>query len=383
LEEQVGDTGKVVNGHNGGASEAGQLPKSELNPLVNPVLGRNLGRWAQVYFTTTPEKREQAVLELLHELENEAPVDLTSSQPPPASESAPKRTLAVDSAAKKGKPGESITSCRSCGFQNPIANQFCGKCGLGLRNRGVGLSAEEKFTSVIPSFPESGQPRILEADDVQWLRDKSLTILQDCPSPGSRISKFLLVVLLIGLGVLAYLHWSEQPQHVQLPGPVNNAISARESSTPSAEPSHVGAESSSSSVAPEPKRAVQPASLAHRESGPNSSAPQTLSKNSDDPSGWVDAAGDSNAGTQELRLAQRFLEGKTGTRDTSEAAKLLWKAVGKQNANAAILLSDLYMRGDGVSKNCDQARLLLIAAAKRGGSQAGEQLRRLETSGCR
>ena len=36
------------------------LPRPELNPLTNPVLGRNLGRWAQVYFTSPPEKREQA-----------------------------------------------------------------------------------------------------------------------------------------------------------------------------------------------------------------------------------------------------------------------------------------------------------------------------------
>src|SRR6476646_4890727 len=43
--------------------------RSELNPLQNPILGRNLGRWAQVYFTNPPEKREQAVVDLLRELE--------------------------------------------------------------------------------------------------------------------------------------------------------------------------------------------------------------------------------------------------------------------------------------------------------------------------
>ena len=55
-----------------------------------------------------------------------------------------------------------------------------------------------------------------------------------------------------------------------------------------------------------------------------------------------------------------------GARDASEAAKLLWKAVGKQNPTAAILLSGLYARGDGVTRNCDQARLLLLAATKHG-----------------
>jgi TPR repeat protein len=45
-------------------------------------------------------------------------------------------------------------------------------------------------------------------------------------------------------------------------------------------------------------------------------------------------------------------------------------------------LSDLYARGDGVPRSCDQARLLLLAAAKRGSSRATEQLRRLEIHGC-
>src|SRR2546422_3139037 len=55
------------------AEAADSLPKSDLNPLINPVLGRNLGRWAQVYFTSPPEKREEAVGELLRELECEVP----------------------------------------------------------------------------------------------------------------------------------------------------------------------------------------------------------------------------------------------------------------------------------------------------------------------
>ena len=72
----------------------------------------------------------------------------------------------------------------------------------------------------------------------------------------------------------------------------------------------------------------------------------------------VDSGG---TGSADLRLAQRYLGGSMGARDSSEAAKLLWRAVGKQNTTAAILLSGLYARGDGVPKSCDQARLLLVA----------------------
>jgi TPR repeat protein len=85
---------------------------------------------------------------------------------------------------------------------------------------------------------------------------------------------------------------------------------------------------------------------------------------------------------QELLLARHFLDGKGGTRDTAEAVKWLWKAVGKQNTGAVILLADLYLIGDGVPKNCDQARLLLVAAAKRGASDAAQKLRSLESNGC-
>ena len=41
-----------------------EAPSPELNPLTNPVLEQNLGRWAKVYFSTPPAKREQAVSNL-------------------------------------------------------------------------------------------------------------------------------------------------------------------------------------------------------------------------------------------------------------------------------------------------------------------------------
>src|SRR5467141_1322416 len=60
---------EVTNSTNNASEGTEQISSSELNPMMNPTLGRNLGRWAQVYFTTPPEKREQAVVELLRELE--------------------------------------------------------------------------------------------------------------------------------------------------------------------------------------------------------------------------------------------------------------------------------------------------------------------------
>jgi hypothetical protein len=85
-------------------------------------------------------------------------------------------------------------------------------------------------------------------------------------------------------------------------------------------------------------------------------------------------------GHQELQFAQHYLEGSP--RDSTEAAKWLWKSVSKQNATALVLLSNLYQAGDGVPKSCEQARLLLVAAAKKGNTEAAGKLRTFDSSTC-
>jgi TPR repeat protein len=88
-------------------------------------------------------------------------------------------------------------------------------------------------------------------------------------------------------------------------------------------------------------------------------------------------------GAEELAIAQRYLDGAEGQqRNSTEGAKWLWKAIAKHNADAGLLLSDLYLKGDGVEKNCDQARVLLDAAAIRGMKGAGDRLRHLQAFGC-
>jgi len=82
-------------------------------------------------------------------------------------------------------------------------------------------------------------------------------------------------------------------------------------------------------------------------------------------------------------MAQKYLKGAHGAApDSSEAAQWLWKAVAKKNMTATLLLSDLYLRGDGVARSCDQARLLLEAAAQKGMAVAETRLRNLQDSGC-
>lgn len=89
------------------------------------------------------------------------------------------------------------------------------------------------------------------------------------------------------------------------------------------------------------------------------------------------------SGATDLAMARSYLDGTNGhERNSTEAADWLWRAVSKKNAEATLLLADLYLRGDGVSKNCDQARVLLDAAARKGSKDAAERLRNLQAFGC-
>lgn len=61
----------------------------------------------------------------------------------------------------------------------------------------------------------------------------------------------------------------------------------------------------------------------------------------------------------------------------------LWSAVGTGDDSAAILLAELYVTGQGVPKSCEQARVLLKAAAKKGNEDALQRLRTLGKTNCR
>jgi hypothetical protein len=88
------------------------------------------------------------------------------------------------------------------------------------------------------------------------------------------------------------------------------------------------------------------------------------------------------AGKTELAAALADLNGDNGKRDSAAAVKLLWAAVANGNSTAEVILSDLYLSGDGVAQNCEQGRVLLIAAAKTGNQQAKVKLDELNANGC-
>jgi hypothetical protein len=72
----------------------------------------------------------------------------------------------------------------------------------------------------------------------------------------------------------------------------------------------------------------------------------------------------------------------TRKQDPAEEVRELWSAVGQGNTAAEVTLAKLYLIGGGVTKNCDQARVLLRAAAKKGNSEAITKLSQITRQGC-
>jgi hypothetical protein len=87
-------------------------------------------------------------------------------------------------------------------------------------------------------------------------------------------------------------------------------------------------------------------------------------------------------GKLELATALAFLNGENGKRDASKAAQHLWAAVKNGNSEAAVLLADLYVTGDGVEKSCQQGLVLLKSAIKNGNATAKAKLDDLNANGC-
>src|SRR5258708_35298080 len=109
-------------------SDANTLPDPELNPLLNPVLAAHMGRWAEVYFTSPPEKREQAVAELIRELKNLSPEE-------PPSDDVTNDGIAKNSAdtaeiTAAGPAAGALRPCSGCAYQNSPRQDFCGRGGL-------------------------------------------------------------------------------------------------------------------------------------------------------------------------------------------------------------------------------------------------------------
>ncbi len=87
-------------------------------------------------------------------------------------------------------------------------------------------------------------------------------------------------------------------------------------------------------------------------------------------------------GQQEYLAAQDILKNKNSGAGLPEAVRLLWIAVEKGNSNAEVTLAELYRQGQGVAKSCDQTKILLTAAARKGNAEAQNRLEQFQQEGC-
>ena len=433
------------------SSGSNSLPRPELNPLLNPLLAQNMGRWAEVYFTSAPDRREEAILHLLRELEAENPGGGNSAEAPTVAsrndrQPVPRKLAPIDLQATEPVPDAASPvrfteaqaaglQCPSCGHDNPPDHLFCGSCGVRLgdasdsgrefeiiahtnedsyRSAAEGkelaldgvepdlaeqdlaafnLAEDERFSALQNPFAEDGESNAVEApriDPVGRVRAETETVSSAPERPSRSYRVFLATVIVVVILTLAYMAWRSAKgsrgilSHLpviqrasQETAPLEPEISRNNptqtaDSTPAPPQGNAGVVSSSTNA---------PGAIfdgqERRELGePAKKPPDSTIEDTAQPP----AAG---LGNEELATARRLLSGNSGTpRNSSQAAQWLWKSIAKQNGEAALLLADLYLKGDGVSKNCDQARVLLDLAARKGVSGAGERLKNLKAYGC-
>lgn len=103
----------------------------------------------------------------------------------------------------------------------------------------------------------------------------------------------------------------------------------------------------------------------------------------------LDSSGQGNKQGQDLAMpGAKEVPGRleyrrpSAARDRSAEATRLWSAVGSGDSSAEVDLARLYLMGDGVPRNCEQAKVLLRAAAKGGSGEARQELKKLRSRGC-
>jgi len=208
----------------------------------------------------------------------------------------------------------------------------------------------------------------------------------------------IMVVLALVAGISAYhrtfgetLIWLGEQMggapvsRVPTPGPEDGATDGG-ASQPSSNPPETSPAAASSST--EAGNQGSPNPLAAQHDNPQTSPP-LVARGSLPPvtplSGISSAASTEpgqEMGLTEYSQAMRLLHEKNGEADISEAVRLLWISVEKGNLSAELTLAELYWHGQGVARNCDQTRILLSAAARKGSPDAQKRLRQFEQEGC-
>jgi len=257
-------------------------------------------------------------------------------------------------------------ACPACQASVPSSNHYCGFCGIEIP---VVAEAAKNPSSLRQSRPPGMDPAFL-VEELQFLRSRAISDPEDAAHHGWLYLVAGLATLLAGF--LAFAHYYKPP--VSLPAQSAAAEPAQRQTSPPDSASQVQAAPTSQADSVLRKPTSDAPAVRTPEQTPLTTrdvvkpAARIVNTSTHLP---VDN------GTDELLRAERYLDGADGPRDATRAADWLWKSVAKQNSTAATLLSDLYLRGEGVPKSCAQARILLTAAAGKGFDAASQKLRTL------
>ncbi len=407
------------------------LPNSRLNPLLNPLLAQQLGRWAHIYYTAPVDKRESAVEELLRELEAEAAKIAAAGNTPAAAAPAalepfvaepevaaePIRSTQVirddeelELSAEMQEPPTSLPFREAPIDENPPqdllnADPESGKLPwptLGLRNIQRAEPHESEAGSIAlapitdpmimdpmtganaPSASERFAALMARGTARAWqLRPQSLVV-------ATSLVLVIGTVLWIAHRSIAQIAVGHQGSVAQGPVAQGSVASGGAAGSPAARPATA---SGTLAIPPAslPKRPGTTADLAATTVSQRASGPEA-SRRSEAPNGGTtgqtsqraimvsDKKGDD--ADDDLATGLRYLHGDGVERDSEAAVHHLWKAVSKHNGPALVVLAGLYAQGDGVDKNCDQARILILAAARQKTQHVETALETLHRSGC-
>jgi hypothetical protein len=158
------------------------------------------------------------------------------------------------------------------------------------------------------------------------------------------------------------------------PAPAENATKPVESAPPAA----AAIENKSAEPVPTTEHPTAPPL---QDASAASSVPQAAENHPRIP--LTPSPGSTDSGEKEYRQAAEILHAPNRKAELPEAIRLLWAAVEKGNVGAEITLAELYHHGRGVAKSCDQTRILLSAAARKGSPDAQARLQEFRNEGCR
>lgn len=357
------------------------LPDPDLTPSLNPTLARNLGRWAEVYFTTPPEQRDQAVQELLRDLLEVEQKRLGRRRPSTATEESSPAPGVAELSAQEAP--ESIAAARTPVEEGPAlsVSQFV----PAEEPERIQASDVEVYTVPAEVTPSPEPTDVPEATE-NWPESVSVPMgneMSEVPAPPAGVDEISRIVR----PVTEYRPAVPRPWRkiaviasgVLLCAGLFYAIGSRTGR----ERSSFGSDSGSRSVvqggassSSQPSRTspgarvtpglrpglVQPAATRQAES--------------------ISALPSKDDGAQELAMAERYRTGNGVPQDSAQAVHWLWQAVSKQNGTALARLSAMYARGEGVARDCDQARVLAGAAAQKNPKGATSLLQELQAAGC-